>query len=108
MPNLPMQTAGLSAAHLLAALSRYQVDVDTLTVRKSRLTFRYKSCRAEVARVVWANQTRLTVALEDPDPTHALGAVKALGLDGWPNQSYGEVLRARPLLFAASMHAYDA
>lgn len=108
IPNLPMQTACLSPAHLLVALSRLRADLETLTVRKSRLSFRDKSCRAEVTRVVWANQTRLTIALEDPDPAHAAGAVKALGLDRWMNRSYGEVLRARPLLIATSIQARNA
>lgn len=98
MPDLTPQTACLSPAHLLAALSRFDDDFETLTVRKSRLSFRQESCRAEITRIAWAGRTSLTIALEDPDPGHVEHAIKALELGHWPNRSYGDVLRAWPLL----------
>jgi hypothetical protein len=98
IPGLPPQTGCLSPAHLLAALSRFDDGFETLTVRKSRLSFRQKSCRAEITRTAWAGRTGLTIALEDIDPGHAERAVEALELGHWPNRSYGDVLRTRPLL----------
>jgi hypothetical protein len=98
IPDPLPQTACLSPAHLLAALQKFDDNFETLTVRKSRLSFRQVSCRAEITRVVWANRTGLTIALEDPDPSHAERAIQALELGHWPNRSYGDVLCARPLL----------
>lgn len=92
--------AGLSPAHLLASLSQYAATIEPQIVRKSRLLFRQGSCRAEIARVGLGNRSRMSVALEDPDPMSAGHAVDTLGLGHMPNQSYGDFLHAR-LLSAA-------
>jgi len=107
MPQSLPQTACLSPAHLLAALSRPSAGPEILIVRKSRLSFRRQGCRAEITCVVWENHVCLTIALEDADPDQARRAVNALGLGRWPNRSYGDALRTRPLLIMAPIQPHD-
>lgn len=98
LPNRPSQAARLSPAHCLAELSDSSSSLETRTLQKSRLIFRRGTCRAEITRVTWNGLPRLTIALEDPEPDRAAQGVRALGLDRWPNRSYGDVLHACPRL----------
>jgi hypothetical protein len=92
--------AGLSPAHLLVDLAASAPQVMPVTVRKARLVFRSGSCRAELCRATVRGRSRLTLALDDPDPASALCAVASLGLGGLPNRSYGDMLRPRRLMQA--------
>ncbi|WP_439156313.1 hypothetical protein [Yoonia sp.] len=92
--------AGLSPAHLLAALDALDVPVIPQTVQKSRLLFRKGSCRAEICRVSVAGWRGLTVALEAAEFSVIAAALDDLHLRTLPNRSYGEAL-AR----FASLHA---
>ena len=92
--------AGLSPGHLVARLGALAPFVLPVTVRKSRLLFRKANSRVEICHVVTAGWTRLTLAVEDPDPDSALDTLDDLCLGHLPNRSYGDVLR-RPRLPAA-------
>lgn len=59
--------AGLSPAHLLAALSAREPGGAAQSVRKSRLSFQRRNCTAEICRGAVAGWAGLTVALESPD-----------------------------------------
>ncbi|WP_372609604.1 hypothetical protein [Aquicoccus sp.] len=84
--------AGLSPAHLLAQLGDTAPSILPMTVSKSRLLFRKDSSRAEICRVSFAGWSRLTLAVEDPDPDSALATLDDLCLWRMPNRSYGDVL----------------
>jgi len=87
--------AGLSAGHLVARLGEAAPAILPMTVGKSRLLFRKGSSRAEICRVAIAGWSRLTLAIEDPDPFGARATLDALRLGHLPNRSYGDVLCRR-------------
>ncbi|MEI4233688.1 hypothetical protein V8324_12425 [Roseovarius sp. D22-M7] len=97
--GLPLldREAGMSPGHLVARLGELAPAVLPVTVRKSRLLFRKASTRVEICHVAVAGWTRLTLALEDPDPESARAALEGLGLDHSPNRSYGDMLGRRRL-----------
>ena len=84
--------AGLSPGHLVAWLGDSAPAILPMTVGKSRLLFRKGSSRAEICRVTVAGWSRLTLAIEDPDPDSVLATLDALRLGHLPNRSYGDVL----------------
>lgn len=92
--------AGRSPGHLVARLGDTAPAILPMTVRKSRLLFRKGSSRAEICRVTVAGWSRLTLAIEDPDPDSALAALDALRLGHMPNRSFGDVLCRRRLAAA--------
>ncbi|MCC6008622.1 MAG: hypothetical protein JJU40_13210 [Rhodobacteraceae bacterium] len=89
--------AGLTPAHLVAELSASAPAVLPIAVRKSRLLFSKGSCRAEICHVAVSGQTRLTLAIEGPDPNVAITTIEALRIGHLPNRSYGEMLIHRAL-----------
>lgn len=100
--------AGLSPGHLVARLGALAPAVLPATVRKSRLLFRKGSTRVEICHVATASWTRLTLAIEDPDPDSALETLDSLGLGHMPNRSYGDLLRRRRLPAAGWQGAHPA
>lgn len=100
LPRALPQSAGLSAAHLVAALLWPTNRVEARIVEKSRLLFRRGTSTAEITRVILENRSWMTVAVEDPDPVTAARMVACLDLEYLPNQSYGDFLRAGRLLNA--------
>ena len=99
--------AGLSPGHLVARLGDSAPAILPMTVGKSRLLFRKGSSRAEICRVTVAGWSRLTLAIEDPDPDSALATLDALRLGHMPNRSYGDVL-CRRRLAAAPLTSHPA
>ncbi len=97
LPESLQPGAGLSPAHLLAALLWPGSTIETPIVRKSRLLFRRGSCRAEITHVGLSNQSWMTVAIEDAEPISAAHAVDDLRLGRLPNRSYGDFLCAPSL-----------
>lgn len=97
--GLPLldREAGMSPGHLVARLGELAPAVLPVTVRKSRLLFRKAGTRVEICHVAVAGWTRLTLAIEDPDPDGALATLEDLGLDYLPNRSYGDMLGRRRL-----------
>lgn len=87
--------AGLSPCHLVAQLGDSAPAILPMTVGKSRLLFRKGSSRVEICRVTVAGWSRLTLAIEDPDPDSARATLDALRLGNLPNRSYGDVLGRR-------------
>ena len=83
---------GLSPAHLVTGLSASAPTVLPVTVRKSRLLFKKGNSRAEICHVAVLGQTRLSLAIEAPDPDTAFRTIGALGISHLSNRSYGEVL----------------
>lgn len=94
LPGLDTEAAR-SPGHLLARLGAFSATVLPMTVRKSRLLFRKDDTRAEICHVAVDGWTRLTLAIEDPDPERALATVEALALADLPNRSYGDMLGPR-------------
>jgi len=92
--------AGRSPGHLVARLGDMAPAILPMTVSKSRLLFREGSSRAEICRVTVAGWSRLTLAIEDPDPDSALARLDVLRLGHMPNRSYGDVLSRRRLAAA--------
>lgn len=92
--------AGRSLGHLVARLGNTAPAVLPMGVSKSRLLFRKGSSRAEICRVTVSGWSRLTLALEDPDPDSARAVIDALRLGHMPNRSYGDVLCRRRLAAA--------
>lgn len=92
------RAAGLSPAHLLAALGASEEAVAPQTVCKSRLLFETGGCRAEICRVSVAGWRGMTIALESGDLAALVGALDDLRLGGLPNRSYGEALARLGLL----------
>ena len=86
------EVAGLSAAHLLAAIDAQGGRVIPRTVSKSRLVFRSGGCRAEICRVAVGGWTGRTVAVEAADLPGIAQAVGQLRLGSLPNRCYGEAL----------------
>ncbi len=86
------EVAGLSAAHLLAAIDAQGGRVIPRTVRKSRLVFRSAGCRAEICRVAVGSWTGRSVALDAADLRRIAQALDHLRLGSLPNRSYGEAL----------------
>jgi hypothetical protein len=83
---------GRSPAHLLAALGDAVPAVTAQTVRKSRVLFEHRDCRAEITRAAAGGWSRLSIALEaDALPAIAM-ALDDLRLGDLPNLSYGAVL----------------
>lgn len=97
LPGGLSSEAALTPAHLLAALALAAPRITPVTVRKARLTFRSGTCRAEICRAAAFGRMRQTLAIEDPDRRSARAAIAALGIDGLPNLSYGDLLRPRLL-----------
>lgn len=89
--------AGLSPAHLIAALTTSNPHIKPEFIQKARLLFQRGTCRAEITRASWANQSRLTVALEGKDPDLVSAEVRRLKLHDLPNLSYGDVLSPTPI-----------
>ncbi|WP_292286033.1 hypothetical protein [Marivita sp.] len=92
--------AGRSPGHLVARLGNTSPAILPMGVSKSRLLFRKGSSRAEICRVTVSGWSRLTLALEDPDPDSARATIDALRLGHMPNRSYGDVLCRRRLAAA--------
>jgi len=88
---------GLSPAHLVAGLGASAPTVLPLTVRKSRLVFSKGNSRAELCHVAMFGQTRLSLAIEAPDPDSAFRTIDSLDIGDMPNRSYGEMLCLRAL-----------
>jgi exopolyphosphatase/guanosine-5'-triphosphate,3'-diphosphate pyrophosphatase len=73
---------------LLAGLISPGSHVRVVNVTKTRTRFHIQGCVAELTSVV-ANGTKVrTVAIEDTDAAKVIGAVRAMGLDVYPNISY--------------------
>ena len=83
---------GHSPAHLVTGLSASAPTVLPVTVRKSRLLFRKANSRAEICHVAVCGQTRLSLAIEAPDPDTAFRTISSLGISHQSNRSYGEML----------------
>lgn len=89
--------AGLSPAHLLAAVETAMSGILPVPVRKSRLLFENGTCRAEICRATILQHSRLTLSVEDAKASRASTAVQALQLGDMRNLSYGDMLISRLL-----------
>jgi len=83
---------GHSPAHLVTGLDASVPTVQPMTVQKSRLLFRKGNSHAEICHVAVLGQTRLSLAIEAPDPDTAFRTIGSLGINHLPNFSYGEML----------------
>jgi len=73
---------------LLAGLASAGGPVHVVSVTKTRNRFHIQGCAAELTDVIASGTKVRTVAIEDTDADKVIGAVRAIGLDGYPNTSY--------------------
>jgi len=84
----PVAPENVTLDRLLAGLASPGGPVRVVNVTKTRTRFHIQGCVAELTDVI-ANGTKVrTVAIEDTDPGKVISAVRAMGLDGYPNTSY--------------------
>ncbi len=84
----PSHTEKLSLEQLVATLALSQGSVHVVAVRKTRARYHVHDCVAELTQVVADGKSVRTVAIEDEDAAKVIAAVRAMGLDGFPNTSY--------------------
>jgi len=65
-----------------------RTDLRVVRVHKSRRTFTFAGCIAELVRLAVESRTLESFSLEHEDPTRILAALLTLGLDGHANTNY--------------------
>lgn len=89
--------AGLSPDCLVAGLRASAPEVLSMTAHKSRQLFQMDGSRIEICQVAIAGQTRLTLAVEDPEFDSAIQTLDGLGIGLLSNRSYGDMMRREAL-----------
>lgn len=85
-PDAPAEVA--TVEELTAVLATPDSGVLAVPVTKRRYRYTVAGCMAERSEVEVGGNTRLTIAVEDPDPEKVLAAVRELGLASHLNTNY--------------------
>jgi exopolyphosphatase / guanosine-5'-triphosphate,3'-diphosphate pyrophosphatase len=85
---LPVAAENLALERLLDILAPPGGPVRVVNVTKTRTRFHIQGCVAELTDVVVNGAKVRTVAIEDLDAAKVIGAVRTMGLEGYPNTSY--------------------
>jgi exopolyphosphatase / guanosine-5'-triphosphate,3'-diphosphate pyrophosphatase len=93
LPHNMFACANLELHQLLTELAVAGGPVRVVNVAKTRTRYHAHGCVAELTDVVADDKKTRTVAIEDQDPTKVIAAVRAMGLDSYPNISYPRGLR---------------
>jgi exopolyphosphatase/guanosine-5'-triphosphate,3'-diphosphate pyrophosphatase len=93
LPAASARDEGRSLDGLLTGLTPSGGPVRVVNVRKTRTRFHVHGCVAELTDVVADGTEVRTVAIEDADPAKVIAAVRAMGLDRYPNLSYPRGLK---------------
>ena len=75
------------------ALSQRPRGIRDVCVSKTRTRYHVHGCVAELTDVVADGKKVRTTAIEDADPAKVIAAVRAMGLDGYPNINYPRGLK---------------
>jgi exopolyphosphatase/guanosine-5'-triphosphate,3'-diphosphate pyrophosphatase len=86
--SMAVEAEKLTLDALLERLAALSGPVHVVNVTKTRSRFHIQGCIAEHTVVIADGRKVRTVAVEDTDASKVVGAVRALGLDGYPNTSY--------------------
>ncbi|MFL5506013.1 MAG: hypothetical protein ACJ8AU_03965 [Gemmatimonadales bacterium] len=89
---LPVTEGSMSLARLRMALAEH--GVRAVAVHKRRVRYTIDGCTAEMTEVTADGKPVRSVAIESEDAERVLGAVRAMGLDGFENISYPRALKA--------------
>jgi exopolyphosphatase/guanosine-5'-triphosphate,3'-diphosphate pyrophosphatase len=91
VPAVPLTNDSLSLDRLFARLAPAGARV--VNVLKTRRRYHVQGCVAELTDIVADGTKVRTVAIEDADPAKVIAAVRAMGLDEYPNTSYPRGLK---------------
>jgi exopolyphosphatase/guanosine-5'-triphosphate,3'-diphosphate pyrophosphatase len=89
---LPVTESPMTLARLRMALAEH--GVRAVAVQKRRVRYTIDGCTAEMTEVAADGKPVRSVAIESEDADRVLGAVRAMGLDGFDNISYPRALKA--------------
>jgi exopolyphosphatase / guanosine-5'-triphosphate,3'-diphosphate pyrophosphatase len=92
-PAWRLKSAAASFEELLAGLELNTPDIRGVHVSKTRVRYQVRGCVAELTDVVADGKKVRTTAIEDADPARVIAAVRAMGLDGYPNINYPRGLK---------------
>jgi exopolyphosphatase / guanosine-5'-triphosphate,3'-diphosphate pyrophosphatase len=93
IPAASLTGAAVSFEELLAGIESTSPNIRGVLVSKKRVRYQVHGCVAEVTDVVADEKTVRTIAIEDEDPARVIAAVRAMGLDGYPNINYPRGLK---------------
>jgi exopolyphosphatase/guanosine-5'-triphosphate,3'-diphosphate pyrophosphatase len=88
----PVTESPMTLARLRMALAEH--GVRAVAVHKRRVRYTIDGCTAEMTEVAADGKPVRSVAIESEDADRVLGAVRAMGLDGFDNISYPRALKA--------------
>jgi exopolyphosphatase/guanosine-5'-triphosphate,3'-diphosphate pyrophosphatase len=89
---VPATEGPMTLARLRVALA--EQGVRAIAVHKRRVRYTIDGCTAEMTEVAADGKPVRSVAIESEDAERVLGAVRAMGLDGFDNISYPRALKA--------------
>ena len=93
LPAGKHDAGAVSLDRLLADLAPPGGGVRVVAVHKIRTRYHVQGCVAELTDVIADGLPVRTVAIEDEDPTRVIAAVRAMGLERFPNISYPRGLK---------------
>jgi exopolyphosphatase / guanosine-5'-triphosphate,3'-diphosphate pyrophosphatase len=93
LPPSSLKSAAVSFDELLASLESISPGIRGVLVSKTRVRYQVHGCVAELTDVSADGKTVRTTAIEDADPARVIAAVRAMGLDGYPNVNYPRGLK---------------
>jgi exopolyphosphatase/guanosine-5'-triphosphate,3'-diphosphate pyrophosphatase len=92
LPRGALYPDRLSLDQLLADLAG-SASVHVVSVRKTRTRYDVHGCVGEMTEVIADGKSVRTVAVEDADSAKVIAAVRAMGLEHYPNTSYPRGLK---------------
>ena len=93
LPVIASDGDALSLDAFLARVESAAVGLRVVNVSKRRTRYHVLGCVAELTDVAADGKKVRTVAIEDADPARVIAAVRAMGLDGYPNINYPRGLK---------------
>jgi exopolyphosphatase / guanosine-5'-triphosphate,3'-diphosphate pyrophosphatase len=94
LPVPPLRRARYDLGALRSELVRPEPRLRDVEVHKERTRYRMSGCSCEVTVVSAEGRQVVTLAVESEDAAAVIAALRALGLDGVPNQNYPSGLRS--------------
>jgi exopolyphosphatase/guanosine-5'-triphosphate,3'-diphosphate pyrophosphatase len=93
LPDVATDRVSLSLEQLLEWLALPSGQIRIINVSKTRARYRVEGCVSELTDIVANGKKVRTVAIEDADAAKVIAAVRAMGLDRFPNTSYPSGLK---------------
>jgi exopolyphosphatase/guanosine-5'-triphosphate,3'-diphosphate pyrophosphatase len=88
LPVSPALAGGLSLEQFLSEIALPGGPVRVVNVSKTRKRYTFLGCVSELTDLVANGKSVRTVAIEDADASKVIAAVRAMGLERYPNVSY--------------------